>query len=65
MSLQSTIEEPYLPLVSLNYLSSDEEMEVDSLPVWKVEQEQNVEVLSCFQQMPVYRPQTVGRQTAV
>ena len=64
MSLQFSIEEYTRPLVSLSYQSFDEEMEIDSISVADVQDDQNsdddIQVLACYYENQPYPPQLVA-----
>ena len=63
MSLQFSVDELIQPLVSLSYLSSEEEMEVDC-PSTGTEQDQDqdsdIEVIACFRETSMPTPKKVG-----
>ena len=63
MSLQFSVDEVIQPLVSLSYLSSDNEMKVDC-PLTETEEDQtedsDIEVIACYREAPVSNPQRVG-----
>ena len=63
MSLQFSVDELIQPLVSLSYLSSEEEMEVDC-PSTGTEQDQDqdsdIEVIACFRETSMPIPKKVG-----
>ena len=63
MSLQFSVDELIQPLVSLSYLSSDDEMEVDC-PLSQTEVDPNddsdIEVIACYREAPISIPKVVG-----
>ena len=63
MSLQFSVDELIQPLVSLSYLSSDDEMEVDC-PLSETEVDpdgdSDIEVIACYREAPVSIPKKVG-----
>ena len=63
MSLQFSVDELIQPLVSLSYLSSDDEMEVDC-PFSQTEvdsaEDSDIEVIACYREAPVSIPKRVG-----
>ena len=63
MTLQFSVDELIQPLVSLSYLSSEEEMEVDC-PSTETERDQDhdsdIEVIACFRETPMTFPKRVG-----
>ena len=64
MSLQFTVDDLINPLVSLAYLSSEEEMEIDD-PKSVVEAENSdsdIAVIVCYSEQPTIRPQAVARR---
>ena len=65
MSLQFPVDELIQPLVSLSYLSSDDEMEVDcplSKTVVDPDGDSDIEVIACYREAPVSISKKVGPQ---
>ena len=68
MALQFNMEERPRSLVSLEYASSDEEMEVDSVTsvqdlLDKEAEDDGIQVLACYYENPPFLPSTAGRRT--
>ena len=63
MSLQFSVDELIQPLVSLSYLSSDDEMEVDC-PLSETGEnpirDSDIEVIACYREAPVSIPEKMG-----
>ena len=63
MALQFTVDNLIRPIVSLSYLSSDEEMEVDDPSqtfIGDDNQDSDIEVLACYREEQAFEPQTVA-----
>ena len=63
MALQFTVDDLIQPIVSLSYLSSDEEMEVDDPSQTSIgddNQDSDIEVLACYREGQPFEPQTVA-----
>ena len=62
MSLQFAVEDLSSTLVSLSYLSSEEDMEVDDPPaVTEVENsDSDIEVLACYRKVPTSRTMAIA-----
>ena len=67
MSLQFTRDHNIRPLVSLSYLSSDEDMEIDAVSVTNGLDNQDIDddiqVLACYRESVPYPPQLVAGRT--
>ena len=63
MALQFTVDDLIQPIVSLSYLSSDEEMEIDDPSQTSVggdNQDSDIEVLACYREEQPFEAQTVA-----
>ena len=63
MALQFTVDDLIQPIVSLSYLSSDEEMEIDDPSQTSIggdNQDSDIEVLACYREEQTFEPQTVA-----